>query len=172
MRGSRRASPRVGSRGVSSPSLSPFSGRGEGGGGARDLASGGECDSAASSLLGVGVAGPSRSQESTVLTRSFPSLSTPRPWLILERLGALPGAAPTLALPGPPCHVTGSPGKGDVVPACGLVGRVPGLASRALAPRSVRGLVDACALAGPFTLPFCPCAVLAVPVAVFGPLPG
>ena len=38
----------------------------------RVLASGGECDSAASSLSGVGVAGPSHSQESTVLACSAP----------------------------------------------------------------------------------------------------
>ena len=49
---------RVGSCGVSFP------------GGARVVASGGECGSVASSLLGVGVAGPSRSQESSMLARS------------------------------------------------------------------------------------------------------
>ena len=37
-----------------------------------------------------------------------------------------------------------------------------GHVSRSLVPRTVRGLV---------TLPFCLCAVLAVPVVVFGPLP-
>ena len=64
------------------------------------------------------------------------------------RLGALPGAAPTLALLGPPVLVTGCPRKGDIVPDRGLLGCVPGLASHALAPRPVRCLVDACALVG------------------------
>ena len=79
--------------------------------------------------------------------------STPLPRLsvihdrALARLGALPGAAPTLTLPGPPCHVTGSLGNGDVVPAHSLVGRMPGLASRSLASRPVRGILDECALA-------------------------
>ena len=54
-----------------SPSLTSQWGWG-GGGGTRVVASGGECDLAASSLPGVGVAGPSRSQESPVLTRSAP----------------------------------------------------------------------------------------------------
>ena len=64
---------RVGSRGVSStPSRSSVGG----GGGMRVLAPGSDCDSAASSFLGVGVAGPCRSQESTVLSRLLcPSLS-------------------------------------------------------------------------------------------------
>ena len=39
----------------------------------RVLVSGGECDSAASSLSGVGVVGPACSQELSVLTRSAPS---------------------------------------------------------------------------------------------------
>ena len=59
----------------------------------------------------------------------------------LARLGVLPGAAPTLALPGPSCHVQAVLRKGDVVPARGLVGRVAGLASRALAPRPIHGRV-------------------------------
>ena len=50
--------------------ISPFGRRRWGG--TSVLASGGECDSAASSLSGVGVAGPSHSQESTVLARSAP----------------------------------------------------------------------------------------------------
>ena len=52
--------------------LSPFGGRGGGGGTAGSLASGGVSDSAASSLLGVGVVGSPRSQESLVL--AAPSL--------------------------------------------------------------------------------------------------
>ena len=43
------------------------------GGGGGVLASGGECNFAAASLPGVGGAGPSRSQESSVLARSAPS---------------------------------------------------------------------------------------------------
>ena len=119
---------RVGSRVVSSR---PFF---LGGGGV--LASGVECDSAASSLLGGGV----------LLALTLSRL-LPLPWSseicdrTLARLGALLGAAPAVALPGPPFQVTGSPGKGDVKPACSLVGRVPGLESRALAPRPIRGLV-------------------------------
>ena len=94
------------------------------------------------------VAGSSRSQESTVLTRSAPPSvdSSVSADCALARLGALPGAAPALALPGPPCHMTGSPGMGDIVPARGLMGHLPSLASRALAPQAVHGLVDACAL--------------------------
>ena len=65
----------------------------------------------------------------------------------LARLGALPRVAPSLALPGPVCHVRAGLGKGDVVPARGLVGRVPGLESHSLAPRPVRSLVDKCTLA-------------------------
>ena len=42
---------------------------------------------------------------------------------------------------------------GNVVPARGLVGRVPGLASRALDPWTVRGLVDVCALIGALHFP-------------------
>ena len=72
------------------------------------------------------------------------------------KLGALPGAAPALALPG----------MGDVVPTRSLIGRVPGLARRALTPRAVCGLADACALVGSFHAP------PSVPVAVFGPLLG
>ena len=74
------------------------------------------------------------------------------------RLGALPGAATALALPGPRSHMTGRPGKGDVVHARGLVDRVPGLASRALTPQLVRSHVDACALVGDhhaLPLPMC-----------------
>ena len=56
---------------VGSRRVSPSPSRSSGGGGGV-LASGGECDSAASSLLGVGVAGPSRSQESSVLAHSVP----------------------------------------------------------------------------------------------------
>ena len=69
MRRSRGASPTL-TRGVSPPPSR--SSAGEEGGGVRVLASGGESDSAASSLSGVGVAGPSHSQESTVLACSAP----------------------------------------------------------------------------------------------------
>ena len=47
---------------------------------------------------------------------------------------------------------------GDVMPARGLVGCVPGLASRALTPQIVCGLLDVCALVGVLhapTLPAC-----------------
>ena len=60
------------SHGVSSPP-SRFSVGEEGRGGLRALVSGGECDWTASSLSGVGVVGPSCSQESPVLARSAPS---------------------------------------------------------------------------------------------------
>ena len=61
----------------------------------------------------------------------------------LARLEVLPGGAPAFALHGPLSR--------------GLVGRVPGLASRALAPRPVRDLartfhappLPACGLGGP-----------------------
>ena len=81
------------------------------------------CDSAASSLLGVGVAGPSRSQESTVPAHSAPpsvdSFASVKRDLRprSHEFGGSSGAAPALALPGPHC-----------------------LASR--------GLVDECTLAG------------------------
>ena len=63
-RGSRKAPPSLAL--VGSP-LPPPTVRWE-----RVLASGGECDSAASSLLGVGVAGPSHSQESSMLAHYAP----------------------------------------------------------------------------------------------------
>ena len=144
--------------------LSPFSRR-EGGG---FLASGGECDSDASSLSGVRMVGPSRSQESTVLSRSAPP-SVDYSASVERDLGwGSSGAAPTLTLPGPPCHMTGSLGKGDVVPAHGLVGRVPGLASSTFAPRPARGLVDACALTRALHAPLLPACGLSGP----GPGPG
>ena len=52
---------------------------------------------------------------------------------------------------------------GDVVPARGLVGRVPGLASRALDPRTVHGLVDVCALIGALHFPPLPMCSLGGP---------
>ena len=58
----------------------------------------------------------------------------------LARLGALQGGAVAIALPGPPCRIPRSPGKGNVVPARGLLGHVPGLGGR--------GLMDVCALVG------------------------
>ena len=61
----------------------------------------------------------------------------------LVRLGVLPGAAAALALP-----VQAVLGKGDVVLARCLVGRMAGLSSHALAPRPIRGRVDECTLAG------------------------
>ena len=144
-RGSWRASPALVLVGSPLP-LPPFGGRGRGDP-ARILASGGECVSAASSLTGVGVAGPSRSQESIVLSRSAPPRLTSLPPLSVirdhahARLGALLRATPALTLP-EPSRLVMSLGKGDVVPAHGLVGCVPGLASHTLAPRPVRGLVD------------------------------
>ena len=54
--------------------------------------------------------------------------------LALARLGVLPWVALALTFPGSGCHVQAVLGKGDVMPACGLVGRVTGLTSRALAP--------------------------------------
>ena len=88
--------------------------------------------------------------------------STPLPRLrpipdhALTRLGALTMAAPTLALPGPPCRMTGRPGMSVVVPARGLLVRMAVLTSRSPAPRAVRGLVDACTLAGPLHAPLLP----------------
>ena len=124
---------------------------------------GGECDSAASSLLGVGVAWPSHSQESTVLTRSASASVESDIARAFARLGALLRAAPTLALPEPLFHVVGSLGKGDVVPTHGLVGRVPGLASRSLAPRPISGLVDEGTLAGALDAPPLPAGGLGDP---------
>ena len=98
------------------------------------------------------------------------SLSLPLPWSTplpqwsvirvraLARLGALPRAA----LPELPFHVIGGLGKGDVVPAGGLVSlHDPFLVlwMRALSP-------------GPFMLPLCLRAVSSIPVTVFGLLPG
>ena len=110
------------------------------------MASGGKCDSAASSLPRVGVAGPSRSQESPVLAQSAPpsvdssALGERDPRLRSSEVGGSSGATPTLALPGPVCHMQAGLGKGDVVPTRGLGGLVAGLASRSL--------TDECALAG------------------------
>ena len=70
VRGSRRESPALALVGSPLPLLAVRWERR--GGSARVLASGGECDSAASSLLGFGVAGPSCSQESSVLACSAP----------------------------------------------------------------------------------------------------
>ena len=78
----------------------------------------------------------------------------------LARLGILSGAAPALALPGPGCLVWMVLGKGAVVPLRGLVGRVAGLASRALAPRPIRGRMDEGALAGARHAPHLPACVL------------
>ena len=68
-RGIRGASPALA---LMVSALPPLTSQWGGGGGTRVVASGGECDLAASSLPGVGVAGPSRSQQSPVLTRSAP----------------------------------------------------------------------------------------------------
>ena len=74
---------------------------------------------------------------------------THTPWLsvigdsALARLGALPRAAPTVALHGPLSLKVGSLVKGVVVPVRGLVGRLSGLTSCAFTPQPVRGLVDA-----------------------------
>ena len=81
----------------------------------------------------------------------------------LARFGALPRAAPALALPKPPAHLVGSVGKGDVVPAHGLVGRMPSLVSRALAPRPVCGLFDVGTLAGALHAPPLPVGSLIIP---------
>ena len=81
----------------------------------------------------------------------------------LARLEALPRAAPALALPEPPAHLVGSVGNGDVVPAHGLVGRMPGLASRAFAPRPVCGLLDVGTLAGALHAPSLPMGSLIIP---------
>ena len=56
------------------------------------------------------------------------------------------GGDPALALPGSSCHVPAVIGKGDVVPTPGLVCRVAGLTSCALAPQPIRGRVDKCVL--------------------------
>ena len=67
------------------------------------------------------------------------------------------GPLPLSLFPGLPVTWQGL-GKGDVVPARGLVGCLPGLASHALPTRPVRGLVDECALAEALhTPPLPPC---------------
>ena len=64
----------------------------------------------------------------------------------LARLAALPGTAPAHALPVHlPCVVKMIV-KSVAVPALGLGGRVPGLVSCALAPRTIRSRVDESAL--------------------------
>ena len=68
--GVERRLPRCLSWGLPSPSRRSVGE--ERGRGTRVVASGGECDSVASSLLGVGVVGPSRSQEAPVLARPAP----------------------------------------------------------------------------------------------------
>ena len=78
-------------------------------------------------------------------------------------MGVLPGATPALVLPGPGCHVQAGLGKGDVMPARGLVGCMTGLASRALAPQPVHGRVDECALAGAHFAPPLPACGLGSP---------
>ena len=65
----------------------------------------------------------------------------------LERLAALLGPAAAHALPVHLPRLVKMIVKGVAVPALGLGGRVPGLASRDLAPRTVRGRVDESALA-------------------------
>ena len=107
------------------------------------------------SSRGLGVAGPSRSQESSVLARSAPSSVEVSTDHALARLEVLPGGAHTFALHGPLFR--------------GLVGRVPGLASRALAPRPVRDLVDAGALARTFHAPPLPACGLGLQTAT-GPV--
>ena len=81
----------------------------------------------------------------------------------LARLGILPGAVPALTLPGLSCHVRVVLGKGDVLPARGLVGRVACLASRALAPCPVRGCVDEGTPAGAHHAPPLPVCGLGIP---------
>ena len=63
-------------------------------------------------------------------------------------LGVLPRTAPALALHGPLRREIKIFVKSVVVPVRDLEGCVTGLTSRALAPRTVRGLVDAKALSG------------------------
>ena len=127
-----------------------WEGRGEGGA-AGALASAGASDSAASSLPGVGVAGSSRSQESFVLADPSPVDSSVSAGgdrrSPLARLASLRGTAPAHALPVHLHRVVKMIVKSVAVPTLGLRGRVPGLASRALAPRTVCGLVDESALA-------------------------
>ena len=117
------------------------------------MASGVKCDSAASSLLGVGVEGPSRSQESPVLARFAPPSVEPsaseRDLRSRSReVGDSSEGRFALAIPGPVCLVRTVLRKGNVVPARGLVGCVAGLASRVLAPQPVCSRVDEDALAG------------------------
>ena len=65
----------------------------------------------------------------------------------LARLAGLPGTAPAHALHVYLPRMVGNLVKGVAVPVHGLEGRVTGLASCALAPRTVRGVVDEGALA-------------------------
>ena len=78
-------------------------------------------------------------------------------------LGVLPWPAPALAFHGLLSRVVGRLVESVVVPAHGSVGCVPGLASCALAPLSVRCLVDAGALAGALHTPPLPACGLGVP---------
>ena len=64
----------------------------------------------------------------------------------LARLGGLPGTTPAHALHDLLPREVEILVKGVAVPIRGLGGRVTGLASRALVPRTVRGLVDEGAL--------------------------
>ena len=80
----------------------------------------------------------------------------------LARLAGLPKTAPALHIY-LPCMVEILV-LGVAVLVRGLEGRVTGLASRAFAPQTVCGLVDEGALV---PLPFCPCTVSPIPVAVF-----
>ena len=85
----------------------------------------------------------------------------------LARLASLPGTAPAHALPVYLPREVKILVKSVAVPVHGLEGRVTGLTSRAVAPRTVRGLVDGNALAMTRPAPLLPCAVSSVPVAVF-----
>ena len=130
------------------------------------MASGVECDSATASLPGVEVAGPSHSQESTCAHSLCPSLGRVLclggAWSALARLGIFSGCR-SCSHSSPGCHVQAVLGKGDIVPARGLVGCGACLASRALAPRPVHFHVDECALAGARHAPPVPVCCLSSP---------
>ena len=89
-----------------------------------------------------------------------------------REVGGSSGAAPALALPGPGCHVQAVLGKGNIVPASGLVGGVGWSRKLSSRPQPIRGRVDECTLAGACHAPPLAACGLDVPVPVFGPLPG
>ena len=112
---------------------------------ARVSASGDVSDSAASSRPGVGVAGSSLCQESLVLAAPSSIASSASAERDHQSTEGLLRTAPALHdLP----HEGEILVKSVIVPVCGLGGRVTGLASHVLNPRTVRGLVDEGPLAG------------------------